>query len=89
MPGGSGLDILAKLDAKRYVAPIIVVSGRSDVPDVVEAIKRGAFDYIEKQRVRETLVAARARSDRRGGGSDRPASAYGIRLCRRFPAPRC
>jgi FixJ family two-component response regulator len=57
MPGGSGLDILAKLDAKRYVAPIIVVSGRSDVPDVVEAIKRGAFDYIEKQRVRDTLVA--------------------------------
>ena len=56
MPGGSGLDILARLDAKRYAAPVIVVSGRSDVPDVVEAIKRGAFDYIEKHRARETLV---------------------------------
>jgi FixJ family two-component response regulator len=56
MPGGSGLDILFRLDAKRYAAPVIVVSGRSDVPDVMEAIKRGAFDYIEKNRARETLV---------------------------------
>ena len=56
MPGGSGLDILVRLDARHYAAPIIVVSGRSDVPDVVEAIKRGAFDYIEKSRAREALV---------------------------------
>jgi two-component system, LuxR family, response regulator FixJ len=48
LPGGSGLDILTRLDARHCAAPIIVVSGRSDVPDVVEAIKRGAFDYIEK-----------------------------------------
>jgi FixJ family two-component response regulator len=57
MPGGSGLDILTKLDAKRYSAPILMVSGRSDVPGVVEAIKRGAFDYIEKHRVGDDLVA--------------------------------
>ncbi len=57
IPGGSGLEILQKLDAKRYPAPILVVSGRSDVPGVVEAIKRGAFDYIEKHRVTDDLVA--------------------------------
>jgi len=57
LPGSSGLDILAALDAKRYPAPIVVVSGHSDVPGVVEAIKRGAFDYIEKQRIGESLVA--------------------------------
>jgi FixJ family two-component response regulator len=56
MPDGSGLDILAQLDARHSAAPIIVVSGRSDVPGVVEAIKRGAFDYIEKHRARETLI---------------------------------
>jgi FixJ family two-component response regulator len=56
MPGGSGLDILARLDARRYAAPIIVVSGRSDVPNVVEAIKRGAYAYIEKSRACEALV---------------------------------
>jgi len=56
MPGGSGLEVLTKLDARNYAAPIIVVSGRSDVPGVVEAIKLGAFDYIEKSRAREALV---------------------------------
>jgi two-component system response regulator FixJ len=57
MPGGSGLDTLTKLDARHYAAPILVVSGRSDIPCVVEAIKRGAFDYIEKHRASEDLVA--------------------------------
>jgi two-component system, LuxR family, response regulator FixJ len=57
LPGSSGLDILAALDAKRYPAPILVVSGHSDVPGVVEAIKRGAFDYIEKQRIGDSLIA--------------------------------
>jgi FixJ family two-component response regulator len=56
LPGVSGLDILGKLDARHYAAPILVVSGRSDVPAVVEAIKRGAFDYIEKHRANEDLV---------------------------------
>ena len=56
MPGGSGLDILVKLDAWHYGAPILVVSGRSDIPGVVEAIKCGAFDYIEKHRANEDLV---------------------------------
>src|SRR5580704_15946725 len=56
MPGGSGLDILNRLDARHYAAPILVVSGSSDVPCVVEAIKRGAFDYIEKHRIAEDLV---------------------------------
>jgi two-component system, LuxR family, response regulator FixJ len=57
MPGGSGLDILTRLDARHYSAPVLVVSGRSDIPVVVEAIKRGAFDYIEKSRVSDDLVA--------------------------------
>jgi FixJ family two-component response regulator len=57
LPGSSGLDILAALDAKRYPAPMLVVSGHSDIPGVVEAIKRGAFDYIEKHRVIDDLVA--------------------------------
>jgi FixJ family two-component response regulator len=56
MPGGSGLDILNRLDARHYAAPILVVSGRSDIPCVVEAIKRGAFDYIEKHRITEDLL---------------------------------
>jgi FixJ family two-component response regulator len=49
MPGPSGLDVLKRLDAANYPAPICIVSGRADISLVVEAIKNGASDFIEKQ----------------------------------------
>jgi FixJ family two-component response regulator len=48
MPGRSGLDILKELDAQHYGAPIFIVSAQGDIPMAVDAIKRGAFDFIEK-----------------------------------------
>ena len=48
MPDRSGLDILKEIDAKKYPAPILMISGRGDVPAVVDAIKSGALDFIEK-----------------------------------------
>jgi two-component system, LuxR family, response regulator FixJ len=49
MPGPSGLDILKQLDAANYRAPIFIVSGRGDIACAVQAIKNGAYDFIEKQ----------------------------------------
>jgi two-component system, LuxR family, response regulator FixJ len=57
MPGRSGLEILKDIDASNYPAPIFVASGRGDIPSAVEAIKNGAFDFIEKRLDAETLVA--------------------------------
>jgi FixJ family two-component response regulator len=57
MPGRSGLEILKDLDAAHYPAPIFVASGRGDIPSAVEAIKSGAFDFIEKRLDAATLVA--------------------------------
>src|ERR1700694_728688 len=57
MPGRSGLQILKDLDAPNYPAPIFVASGRGDIPSAVEAIKNGAFDFIEKRLDGATLVA--------------------------------
>lgn len=48
LPGGSGLEVLRRLDAQRYPAPILVISGRGDIPTAVEAIRNGALDFIEK-----------------------------------------
>lgn len=48
LPRRSGLEILKDLDARRYPAPIIVISARASVPMAVEAIKAGAFDVVEK-----------------------------------------
>jgi len=65
MPGQSGLDILKELNAQQYPAPIFIISGIGDIPMAVEAIKNGAFDFIEKpfdattviMRVREAVEA--------------------------------
>ena len=48
MPGRSGLDVLRELAAPHYPAPIFIVSGQADVPTAVDAIRRGALDFIEK-----------------------------------------
>lgn len=57
MPGRSGLDILADLDARSYPAPVLMLSGRSDIPSAVEAIRSGAFDFIEKRLSADAIVA--------------------------------
>jgi two-component system response regulator FixJ len=49
MPGPSGLDILKEIGAKTYPAPILIVSGQDDVFSVVQAMRNGAFDFIEKR----------------------------------------
>jgi FixJ family two-component response regulator len=57
MPGPSGLDILKQLDARTYPAPILIVSGLDDVLSVVQAMRNGAFDYIEKRLDCDAIVA--------------------------------
>jgi two-component system response regulator FixJ len=56
MPGPSGLDILKQLDAANYPAPIFIISGRGDIPSAVQAIKNGAYDFIEKQSEAGSIV---------------------------------
>jgi FixJ family two-component response regulator len=49
LSGLTSLGILAKLDAKEYPAPVLILSGRADIPSAVEAIRNGASDFIEKR----------------------------------------
>jgi two-component system, OmpR family, KDP operon response regulator KdpE len=54
-------------------APIIVLSGRSDSTDKVEALDAGADDYITKPfGVEELLARMRAAARRTGVGEDQP-----------------
>jgi FixJ family two-component response regulator len=48
MPGPSGLDVLKKLNERSYAAPIFLISARNDSAAVVEGMKYGAQDFIEK-----------------------------------------
>jgi two-component system, LuxR family, response regulator FixJ len=56
IPGKSGLDILKELDANSYAAPILIMSAHGNIPIAVEAIKSGAFDFIEKRQDAEAIV---------------------------------
>lgn len=58
MPGISGTELLAKLKDAGIEAPVIVITGHGDVALAVEAMKLGAFDFIEKPFDDSTIVAA-------------------------------
>jgi two-component system, LuxR family, response regulator FixJ len=57
LPGRSGLEVLKVLDAQHYPAPIFVISGQGDIPTAIDAIRNGAFDFIEKPFDPATIVA--------------------------------
>jgi two-component system response regulator FixJ len=48
MPGMDGLELQQKLKDDRVAIPVIVLTGRGDVPKAVRALKAGAVDFIEK-----------------------------------------
>lgn len=48
MPGVSGIDVLARLRESGIEVPVIIMTGHGDVPLAVEAMKLGAFDFLEK-----------------------------------------
>jgi two-component system response regulator AtoC len=48
MPGMSGLDFLAWLREGGPAVPALMISAHGDVADAVEAMKRGAADYLVK-----------------------------------------
>lgn len=58
MPGMTGIDLLKHLRAKRADLPVIVITGHGDVALAVEAMKVGAFDFLEKPFDDEMLIAA-------------------------------
>lgn len=71
MPGMSGADVQDHLLKRRVDAPFIFITGHGDVPQAVEAFKKGAVDFIQKpfkqQQVKELVnrMLERAREIRR------------------------
>jgi FixJ family two-component response regulator len=48
MPGMSGLELQARLQAERCKTPIIFITARGDIPMTVCAMKGGAIDFLTK-----------------------------------------
>jgi len=67
MPGMDGLEVLEKLHEKAHDVPIIMISGHGNIDTAVEAIKKGAYDFIEKpldlNRLLVTMRNATERND--------------------------
>ncbi len=58
MPGMNGLELQRVLLEQDVNIPIIFVTAHADVPKSVEALKAGAFDFLEKPFSQEALVAS-------------------------------
>jgi FixJ family two-component response regulator len=48
MPGLNGLELQAALAKKSSAIPIIFLTGHGDIPTSVQAMKRGALDFLTK-----------------------------------------
>ena len=48
MPGLGGLELQEKLNQSGSTLPIIFITGHGDVPMAVEAMQKGAVDFIQK-----------------------------------------
>jgi len=70
MPGLSGLDLQAELQAANVILPIIFITGHGNIPMSVTAMKTGAVDFLTKP-VQDTVLLrsvneALARAEREG-----------------------
>lgn len=72
MPGVRGLPLFESFAARGWTMPVIFLTGQAKVTDAVAALKRGAFDFLEKPlsgerlltRVQEALAEDRRRRER-------------------------
>jgi two-component system response regulator DctR len=68
MDGLSGLDTFERLKMRGETLPVIFLTGHGDVPMAVEALKKGASDFIEKpfndNQLVDTVIACLARRAR-------------------------
>ncbi len=48
MPGCSGIDLMTLFHQDDDLLPILLITGHGDVPMAVEAVKKGAWDFLQK-----------------------------------------
>lgn len=63
MPGISGPELQARMEAENRATPIIFISGHGDVSTAVDVVRKGAVDFLQKpfhdeellERIRQAL----------------------------------
>jgi two-component system, NtrC family, response regulator AtoC len=94
MPGLDGMGLLRKLSADYPDVPVVMITAHGSVENAVEAVKLGAFDYIEKpfdqEQIRQVVdKALRTHSfARRDARLEEPVGRGRFRLVGESPAIR-
>ena len=56
LPDMSGVVLLKRLRAVGMDLPVIILANTSDIPSAVDAVKSGAWDYLEKPFIQHVLL---------------------------------
>lgn len=73
LPGVDGFEVARRLRRGQNQTPVLMLTARDAVPDIVKGLDAGADDYLTKPFSFEVLLA-RLRSVARRGSAPRPAS---------------
>ncbi len=73
MPGMTGLELIAELQKRKHNAQVVMVTAYASVATAVEAMRHGAFDYIEKPFDIDQLEQLVARAIKQGSSGDNRA----------------
>ncbi|MBY6241243.1 response regulator FixJ [Methylosinus sp. Sm6] len=57
MPEMTGIELLEEMKSRQLVLPVVVITAYADVDLAVQAMKQGAFDFLEKPFDNEALIA--------------------------------
>jgi len=76
MPGMDGLEVQRQLNDRGVTLPVIVLTGQADIAIAVQAMKNGAFEFLEKPYPNDALLASVAAGFARLGAAteDRAAA---------------
>ncbi len=58
MPSMDGLMVQAKMHDRGWRLPLVFVSGHGDIPMAIEAVRRGALDFLQKPFTDSLLIQA-------------------------------
>jgi DNA-binding NtrC family response regulator len=77
MPRMGGMALLRELSTERSDLPVIILTAHGSVDTAVEAVKSGAFDFLEKpfdrEQIHQVVAKAIATHERAGPTADLPA----------------
>lgn len=73
LPDGNGVELVSELKKLRPFSEVILLTAHGNIPDGVQAIKNGAFDYITKGDDNNKIIPLIAKATEKAAGAYRQA----------------